>query len=102
MKGYVPDSVRSDSNIADVAIAVGPRAQELGAQSQVQGEIGGHLPVILRKHCGIALPVGVVVNAAATKAELRRAAHEVGEIGGRRRSVGEEKLPIEHLRKLLV
>ena len=32
MNGYVPDLVRSDSDVADVAIAVGPRAQKLRAQ----------------------------------------------------------------------
>src|SRR5207248_1399716 len=86
--------------VADVAFPVSPCAQKLRSQAQVEREIRGCLPVILQEEGGVALPVGVVVNAAAAKTELGRSAHKIAKVFHiRTRCIREEKLPIEHLRE---
>ena len=67
-------------DVADVAGAVSPGAEELRAQAQVQSQVRRGFPVILRKDRVIVLAVLVVVDAAAAKAELGRALYEILEI----------------------
>ena len=85
-----------------MAIAVGPRPQEFGTQAEVQSQVRCGLPVVLGKNGGIVLPVFVIVDAAATEAEGRRALHKILEIGQAVGRVGEEELPVKDLRKQLV
>src|SRR5262249_27045346 len=68
-------------DIADVAIAVAPRAQEFTPQPHVDRESLRGLPIILRKDRRIALPVSMVINTAAAKTESWRAANEVAKVG---------------------
>ena len=67
-------------DVADVAVPVSPRPQKLRPQSQVDREVRSRLPVILQKHRGVALPVSVVVNAAAAEAELRHSLHKIPKV----------------------
>ena len=77
-------------HVANVAGAIDPCAHQFGAQPQVQGQILGGLPVILEKHREVVLFVFVVVDAATTKAELRRTdQQEVLKVGGVEERKGE-------------
>ena len=73
--------VRLDCDVANVAVAICPCAQELRPQAKIQSEIRGGLPVILREDGRVVLPVGVVIDASASETELGRAADEISEVG---------------------
>ena len=57
--------------VADVAQVVMKRTQHFGSQAQVQRELRAHLPIILGKEGIVVVAVLVVVDAAATKTEIR-------------------------------
>src|SRR5262252_7932502 len=61
----------------------------------------GGLPVILDKHSSVVLSILVIENSSTSKTELWSAADKVSEVG-KSRGVGEEKLPVEDLRKQFV
>src|SRR5262249_53454287 len=85
-------------DVADVAGAVGPRAEELGAKSKVDGQVFRCLPVILREDSGIVLAIVMVVDATPAETELHVALQHVLEVTEAVAGIGEEKLPVEYLR----
>src|SRR5579872_6903088 len=77
-------------DVANMAIAIGPRTEEFRAQTEVEGQVVSSFPVVLGKKGGVVLAVFVVVNATSSEAELGRTADEVLKIGESVGSVGEE------------
>jgi hypothetical protein len=70
-------------DVADVAVLIGPGAEEFRAQAEVQREIASGLPVVLDEDGRIVLPIFVVINASPAETKLRSATDKVPEVGGR-------------------
>src|SRR5262249_52352016 len=97
--------------VSDVAQVVAEGAHHLGAEAQVQGELRVDLPVILDEKPEVIVPILVVVNSAATEAEVGGAHQPFRKVGiairiviwiYRQRSVYEEELAVECLREEFV
>jgi hypothetical protein len=89
-------------DVADVASAIGPGAEEFGTQAQIQSEIAGSFPIILSKQSEIVLSVVVIEDAAAAETEGRSSEQKVLPIGVAVGGVDEEQLAVEHLREKLI
>lgn len=87
-------------HVADVAGVVGPSAEELGTQAEIQSQILRGFPVVLNKHGGVLLPVIVVIDTAPAKAEFRAALQKIRKIGDA--GIAKVKLSVKDLRELLI
>ena len=89
-KGVLPTIRELGIEIANMAEIVVERAQQFGAEAQIQRQIRPHLPVILREEPEVVVAVLVIENTASAKAEIRRANNKFLKIRSSARTVHEE------------